>query len=73
LPRTPRCPDSNHQPPHDCSDCPVCQAVCAPSLPVAVTAVSAVAPWHDSIVILPCRTVSRGSVHPIPCRAPPVA
>lgn len=66
------CPDDVPHTPHDCSDCPVCQAVCAPAVPIAVTAVAAVAPRHDAVVILPCRTVPRGSVHPIPCRAPPV-
>ena len=62
----------DHQPPHDCAQCAICQAIAAPRILTAMVEISAVPEQIVPLVVPACADPLLGFGLPPQCRAPPV-
>lgn len=59
--------------PHDCSNCPVCQAIAAPRVLALVVELTVFPERTELISVIECADPLLGFGLPLQCRAPPVA
>ena len=63
---------SDQEPPHDCSQCAICQAIAAPRILTSVVEISAAPEQIVPLIVPACADPLLGFGLPPQCRAPPV-